>query len=196
MSSGAIGLAITQLLSLNTLSQWGIKQTAAFENNMTSVERILEYSNVESEIDNRSNSNTINLVKNESKSKWPTNGCIEFKNVSLRYGNNSIYALQNFNLKCQPATKIGIVGRTGAGKSSIIQTLFRLVDFDGDIEIDGINTMTMNVQELRDKISVIPQNLLLFSGSVRKNLDPHLQFTDDELWQALEKVKFEINSIR
>lgn len=182
-------MAITQLLSLNTLSQWGIKQTAAFENNMTSVERILEYSNVESEIDNKSNSNTINLVKNEPKSKWPTNGCIEFKNVSLRYGNNSSFALQNLNLKCQPAMKIGIVGRTGAGKSSIIQTLFRLVDFDGDIEIDGINTMTINVQELREKISVIPQTPILFSGSVRKNLDPHLHFTDDALWQALEKVK-------
>lgn len=160
---------------------------------MTSVERVLEYSNIESEIENNVENESSSMIADKmitvSNIEWPTHGSIEFKNISLRYGNNMFYALKNFNLKCQPGMKIGIVGRTGAGKSSIIQTLFRLVDFDGDIEIDTINTKTIDVHELRKKISVIPQNPILFSGTIRKNLDPHFEKSDDDLWQALEKVK-------
>lgn len=148
-------MAITQLLSLSSLSQWGIKQTAVFENNMTSVERVLEYTTVDSECDDSKNSaKGASSVRND----WPSNGGITFRNVSLSYNNTLDYALNDINLEIRPKAKIGIVGRTGAGKSSILQAIFRLVDYNGAIEIDGIDTQSVAIHELRKRISVIPQN--------------------------------------
>ncbi|GAB1868435.1 Multidrug resistance-associated protein [Camponotus japonicus] len=183
MDGGYVGLAITQSIGLTGMFQWGMRQSAELENQMTSVERILEYSKVDSEPPLES------TPDKKPKSEWPEEGKIEFKNVYLRYAPLEPPVLKNLSFVIHPREKIGIVGRTGAGKSSLIQALFRLAVIEGPIEIDGIDTSEIGLHDLRSKISIIPQEPFLFSGSLRRNLDPFDSYRDDLLWQALEEVE-------
>jgi len=122
-------------------------------------------------------------------SEWPQNGKISFENVELRYSSELPAVLHNVTFTVQAGEKVGIVGRTGAGKSSIMLGLFRLVEIsEGRITIDNINIATIDLEVLRNKLAIIPQDPVLFSGTVRSNLDPACQHTDDELWSALEKA--------
>lgn len=150
---------------------------------MTSVERVVEYTNLEPEppleIEN----------KKIISSEWPSKGEIKFQNLSMRYSPKSHLTLRNLTFSIAPKEKIGIVGRTGAGKSSIIQALFRLAQNEGTIEIDGVDTATLGLHDLRKKISIIPQDPILFSGTMRENLDPFKTKSDVDLWSALEQVK-------
>lgn len=123
------------------------------------------------------------------KSEWPQEGKVEFKNVFLRYAPLEPPVLKNLNFVIFPREKIGIVGRTGAGKSSLIQALFRLADVEGLIEIDKVDTGQIGLHDLRSKISIIPQEPFLFSGSLRRNLDPFDLYPDDPLWRALDEVE-------
>lgn len=109
--------------------------------------------------------------------------------MSLRYDPNGAPVLKNLRLEIQSGHKIGVVGRTGAGKSTLIAALFRLTKIDGIIEIDDINTETISLNSLRSKVSIIPQDPVLFSESVRYNLDPFGNYSDDLMWQALESVE-------
>ena len=120
---------------------------------------------------------------------WPHEGKITFIKVFLRYAPLELPVLRNLNFVIQPREKIGIVGRTGAGKSSLISALFRLAKVEGHIEIDGVETGDIGLHDLRSKISIIPQEPFLFSGSLRSNLDPFDAYTDSVLWQALEEVE-------
>ena len=140
-------------------------------------------------------------------------GLIEFKNIHLYYTKGSKSVLNNItctvraqekvrkrlkwenqiiksiNVSSTSALKVGIVGRTGAGKSSLITALFRLTEPEGQILIDGIDSKSIGLHDLRSKISIIPQDPILFSGSLRKNLDPFGEFSDEVLWNALEAAK-------
>ncbi|XP_060815467.1 probable multidrug resistance-associated protein lethal(2)03659 isoform X2 [Bombus pascuorum] len=180
---GNIGLAITQSIGLTGMFQWGMRQSTELENQMTSVERVVEYSNVESEPPLES------TPDKKPKKSWPEEGKIEFKNVYMKYDTAEPPVLKNLNIVIYPQEKIGIVGRTGAGKSSLISTLFRLAHLDGVIEIDGVKINEIGLHDLRSKISIIPQEPFLYSGSMRSNLDPFDNYTDDVLWQALEEVE-------
>ena len=182
MSGGNVGLAITQILSLISLSQWGVRQTAELENNMTSVERIMEYINLDAEEENPTEKQC------EVPKSWSTNGLIEFSNLSLKYSSNGDCQLKSLDLKVAPGEKISICGRTGAGKSSIVNALFRMAHNSGTIKIDSVDIATIPLTVLRKNISIIPQDAFIFSGTMRENLDPSLEHTDDELWRVLEKV--------
>ncbi|XP_032678093.1 probable multidrug resistance-associated protein lethal(2)03659 isoform X2 [Odontomachus brunneus] len=183
MDGGRVGLAITQSIGLTGMFQWGMRQSAELENQMTSVERILEYSKVNSEPPLES------TPDKKPKAEWPQEGKVEFKNVWMRYAPLEPPVLKNLSFVIHPREKVGIVGRTGAGKSSLMQALFRLADVEGPIEIDGIDTSTIGLHDLRCKISIIPQEPFLFSGTLRRNLDPFDSYTDNVLWQALEEVE-------
>ncbi|XP_033334914.2 ATP-binding cassette sub-family C member 4 isoform X1 [Megalopta genalis] len=180
---GNVGLAITQSIGLTGMFQWGMRQSTELENQMTSVERVLEYSKVDSEPPLES------TPDKEPKDSWPEEGKIEFKNLHLRYDPAEEPVLKNLNFVIYPQEKIGIVGRTGAGKSSLISALFRLSDLEGVIEIDGVKTNEIGLHDLRSKISIIPQEPFLFSGTLRRNLDPFSSYNDDVLWKALEEVE-------
>ncbi|XP_076634046.1 putative multidrug resistance-associated protein lethal(2)03659 [Colletes latitarsis] len=182
-SGGNVGLAITQSIGLTGMFQWGMRQSTELENQMTSVERVLEYSKVESEPPLES------APDKKPKEDWPQEGKVEFKQVSMRYDPAESPVLKNLNFIIYPQEKIGIVGRTGAGKSSLISALFRLADLEGAILIDGVNITEIGLHDLRSKISIIPQEPFLFSGSLRKNLDPFDSYNDNMLWQALEEVE-------
>ncbi|RZF40293.1 hypothetical protein LSTR_LSTR012596 [Laodelphax striatellus] len=179
---GNVGLAITQSVALTGMFQWGMRQSAELENQMTSVERVLEYTNLESEPPLES------APEKKPPPSWPSEGKIEFSKVYLSYVDEEPPVLKNLNFVINPGDKVGIVGRTGAGKSSLISALFRLTPTSGDILIDDVSTAALGLHEVRSKISIIPQEPVLFSGTMRKNLDPFGEYPDSVLWNALEEV--------
>ena len=152
---------------------------------MTSVERVLEYCELEQE------SSAQLPSKFKPPSNWPSHGQIIFNDVSMSHSKDlhAPLALKHITLTIQPAEKIGIVGRTGAGKSSFIQTLFRMGTLHhGHILIDHIDISTLALDDLRRRISIIPQDPVLFSGTMRSNLDRFGDYSDAEIWHALEQV--------
>ncbi|XP_050516933.1 probable multidrug resistance-associated protein lethal(2)03659 [Diabrotica virgifera virgifera] len=177
---GNMGLALTQTLGLTGMFQWGMRQWSELENQMTSVERVQEYADLKHEEDNHTA---------EPDKTWPDQGKVEFKNMSLQYSPDDPPVLKNLSFVIQPSEKVGIVGRTGAGKSSLIQAVFRLTHIDGSILIDDIDTKSVALKKLRSKISIIPQEPVLFSGTLRNNLDPFDEYNDEVLWNALEQVE-------
>ncbi|XP_011149209.1 multidrug resistance-associated protein 4-like [Harpegnathos saltator] len=185
--SGDVGLAISQSLILTGGLQYGIKQLAETISLMTSVERILQYTNLPTE--------KLIVPKDPPPPTWPANGRLTFKNVSMKYDKDNPPILKNLNVSIESGWKVGVVGRTGAGKSSLISAIFRLFDegLEGEIKIDDRETSTVALTELRSKISIIPQEPVLFSESLRYNLDPFNQYEDVLLWDVLRQV--ELNDI-
>ncbi|XP_011635936.1 probable multidrug resistance-associated protein lethal(2)03659 isoform X3 [Pogonomyrmex barbatus] len=194
-SGGEVGLAITQIMAMTGIIQWGMRQSAEVANQMMAVERVLEYIQLPAEPNLRDQE--VYMKKKDKKlalpsnapNTWPDEGCIKFKNVYMRYADEEPPVLKNLNIVIYPGEKIGIVGRTGAGKSSLISALFRLAKVEGIIEIDGTDTGLIALEDLRRKISIIPQDPVLFSGTLRHNLDPFNEFSDMDLWEALEEVE-------
>lgn len=146
---------------------------------MTSVERVLEYTNLPSEDADAKLTTTV----------WPANGAITFKSVSLRYSCDAEPTLRDLNIHIPAGAKVAIVGRTGAGKSSIVQALFRFAHIDGYIDIDGVDIMSVDLTQLRRSITIIAQESILFSGTVRDNMDPLREYSDADVWNALEEVE-------
>ena len=151
---------------------------------MVSAERIIGYGSLEEE----ANLDT-HLSNEKPPSNWPDKGMITFENVSFRYSSELPLVLKDLSFTIQPAEKVGVVGRTGAGKSSLISVLYRLAEPHGLITIDGIDSKAIGLHDLRKKMSIIPQDPVLFSGTMRYNLDPFDEYTDAELWAALEQVQ-------
>lgn len=120
--------------------------------------------------------------------QWPNMGHVKFDHLYLKYTPNDPPVLKNLNFEIEPGEKIGIVGRTGAGKSSLISALFRLAHTEGKIIIDDIDTKQIGLTDLRQRISIIPQEPVLFSATMRYNLDPFKEYDDKKLWNALEEV--------
>ncbi|ALC45339.1 CG11897 [Drosophila busckii] len=182
-SSGDVGMAILHAITLTGMCQWGIRQTAELENQMISVERVVEYTDLPAEF-------TLDSSKQlKLQSAWPDQGRINFINFNLRYAPQYPLVLRNLNFSIQPREKFGIVGRTGAGKSSIIQAIFRLACNEGLILIDGVDIANIALHDLRSRISIIPQDPVLFSGTLRYNLDPMAECSDEEMWNALDDVE-------
>ncbi|XP_039745503.1 multidrug resistance-associated protein 4-like [Pararge aegeria] len=179
---GSVGLAVSQSLALTMILQMAARVTAELLAQMTSVERVLEYSRLPAE-ENMETGDT------RPPQSWPSDGQVQFENVSLKYGAEDPPVLKNLNFTIQSGWKVGIVGRTGAGKSSLISALFRLSIVEGSIKIDGVETIGIPKKLLRSKISIIPQDPILFSATLRYNLDPFDHYSDDEIWRALEQVE-------
>lgn len=178
-----VGLAITQAMTLTGMVQYGMRQSAELENTMTAVERVVEYQTVDAEKD-------IDEPETAEVQNWIKAGKIQFKNVTQRYEPDpkSQPVLKDLNFTIESKEKIGIVGRTGAGKSSLINAIFRLSYLEGKILIDDQNTVEVSLENLRRNVAIIPQEPVLFSGTMRYNLDPFDEFLDDKLWNALRAV--------
>ncbi|CAH0558001.1 unnamed protein product [Brassicogethes aeneus] len=181
MTGAKVGLAITQAMSLTHNVQWGTRQSAEVANMLVSVERIVEYDVIPKE--------PQPVVPKKLDKTWPNEGHIVFKDVRLKYDDEGDWVLKGLNFEIKPKEKVGIVGRTGAGKSSLISALFRMANVDGEIIIDEVDTKTINLQDLRSKISIIPQDPVLFSGTLRYNLDPFEEYPDDLLYKAINEVE-------
>ena len=151
---------------------------------MISGERVLAYSHLEPEA-------TLKTLSpsNKPPETWPDKGKLDMDNVVLRYAPHLPLVLKNISFSIKSSEKVGIVGRTGAGKSSIISVLYRLAEPGGYITIDGVDTKSIGLHDLRKKMSIIPQDPVLFSGTVRYNLDPFKEYSDLELWLVLKQVQ-------
>ena len=191
ISPSSVGLLISYLIQMTGTLQWTVRQSSEVENLMVSVERVLEYTELGAEEKEEP------PLKESVPANWPTNGKIELENLSLSYpdfqnpGRFGDPVLKQLSLTLDAGTKVGIVGRTGAGKSSLLQALFRLVEPSptGSIRIDGLSTSDMPLQTLRSRISIIPQEPFCFKGTLRFNLDPFNLYSDNELWKALEATE-------
>jgi len=225
--------AVVMIYSLNFCDAltWLARTHADCQMNLNSVERLKEYSNLESEAyipkiknvgnhklnhyqtttatttddsltitditmlskvtlnNNNNNNSNNNHFNNKMNGKWPYKGKIEFKNLSMKYLSSSDSVLKKLSFCIQSKSKMGVVGRTGAGKSSIVAALFRICEpYEGELIIDGINILQSPLHIIRNAIAIVPQDPTLFRGSVRFNLDPFNQFTDDEIYIVLRRV--------
>ncbi|CAF1503858.1 unnamed protein product [Didymodactylos carnosus] len=188
LQSAKITVALVYSLTLIGQFQWMIRLGVEVMLQMISVERISEYCHLPLEEE-------PNQKRHLEKPKphWPHSGEISFQNLSFRYSEQSSWILDKINIQIKPSEKVGIVGRTGAGKSSIIQALFRTAELDGKILIDGIDTQTISLYDLRRRLSIIPQDPVLFDDTLRKNVDPFGEFSDVEIWNALEEVQLKLS---
>ncbi|RNA36438.1 multidrug resistance-associated 1 [Brachionus plicatilis] len=180
ISSGLVGLSITYSLNVSQTLNWLVRMSADFETNITSVERIKEYCETPHEAE-------YQIEETKPSANWPQNGEVKFENYSVKYREVLDNVLKNINLVINPAEKIGIVGRTGAGKSSLTLSLFRILENStGTILIDDVNIKKIGLHDLRHKLTIIPQDPIIFSGTIRMNLDPFGEKKDDDLWKALD----------
>ncbi|KAL8224836.1 hypothetical protein R6Q57_017393 [Mikania cordata] len=178
-----VGLSLSYGLSLNGVLFWALFTSCFVENRMVSVERIKQFTEIPSEAE---------WVKKDKPlpPNWPTHGSLELRNLQVRYRPNTPLVLKGITLNIQGGQKIGVVGRTGGGKSTLIQALFRLVEpAGGSIIIDGIDILTLGLHDLRSRFGIIPQEPILFEGTVRSNIDPIGQHSDDEIWRSLERCQ-------
>ncbi|XP_054155854.1 multidrug resistance-associated protein 1-like [Oppia nitens] len=183
LTGSDIGLSLSYAMSLTLMLDLFIKSFAQLENNMVSVERIDEYCRLESESDWHRCDDDYPLADN-----WPDRGSVRFESYDTRYAVGLDLVLKEIDVDIKPGEKIGIVGRTGAGKSSLTLALFRLIEpAMGRIVIDGIDIGRLGLHELRSRLTIIPQEPILFSATIRFNLDPFGQFSDDHLWTVLDK---------
>ncbi|KAJ2231313.1 hypothetical protein EV180_000422 [Coemansia sp. RSA 518] len=178
--AGLVGLAVTYALDFISSLNWSVHNYADIANSMVQLERVIEYAELPSEapdvIEDRVPATT-----------WPDQGMVEFKDYSTRYRNGLDLVLKGLSFRVQPNQKVGIVGRTGAGKSSLTLALFRIIEAaGGQILIDGEDIAKYGLFDVRSKLSIIPQDPVLFAGTVRENLDPFNSYSDQNIWQALE----------
>uniref|UniRef100_A0A4W4HDE0 ABC transporter domain-containing protein n=1 Tax=Electrophorus electricus TaxID=8005 RepID=A0A4W4HDE0_ELEEL len=180
LSPGIVGLAVSHSLQVTGILSWIVRSWTDVENNIVSVERVKEYADTPKEAE-------WALEDSSLSPSWPQAGTIEFRDYGLQYRKGLELALKGISLHVHEREKIGIVGRTGAGKSSLALGIFRILEAaKGEIYIDGINIAELGLHDLRSRITIIPQDPVLFSGSLRMNLDPFDAYSDEEVWKALE----------
>ncbi|KAL7945402.1 hypothetical protein V8C42DRAFT_323034 [Trichoderma barbatum] len=183
IDAGAAGISLSYAMNFTENVLWLVRQYGMNEQNMNSMERVKEYLDVEQEAE---------LIIEDSRppKNWPAEGGVEFVKYSTRYRAELDPVLRGISLKINPKEKVGIVGRTGAGKSSLTLAIFRALEADsGNIIIDGIDISKIGLQDLRENITIVPQDPTLFMGTIRTNLDPFDQYTDEEVFEALRRVQ-------
>ncbi|CAM8925218.1 unnamed protein product [Rhodiola kirilowii] len=178
-----VGLSLSYGLSLNGVLFFAVLMSCFIENKMVSVERIKQFTNIPSEAAWR--------IKDWAPPpNWPTHGAVQMKDLQVRYRPNTPLVLKGINVSIQGGEKVGVVGRTGSGKSTLIQVLFRLVEPSaGKIVVDGIDICTLGLHDLRSRFGIIPQEPVLFEGTVRSNIDPIGHYSEEEIWKSLERCQ-------
>ncbi|KAH9796194.1 ABC transporter C family member 2 [Citrus sinensis] len=180
--ASTMGLLLSYTLNITNLLSGVLRQASRAENSLNAVERVGTYIDLPSEAPGM-------VESNRPPPAWPSSGSIKFEDVVLRYRPELPPVLHGLSFTVSPSEKVGIVGRTGAGKSSMLNALFRIVELErGEISIDGCDVSKFGLTDLRKVLSIIPQSPVLFSGTVRFNLDPFNEHTDADLWEALERA--------
>uniref|UniRef100_A0A453AEF2 ABC transporter domain-containing protein n=1 Tax=Aegilops tauschii subsp. strangulata TaxID=200361 RepID=A0A453AEF2_AEGTS len=170
-----VGMSLSYGLSLNSLVYFAISISCMLENDMVAVERVNQFSTLPSEAAWRK--------EDHLPPNWPTHGDIDISDLKVRYRPNTPLILKGINVSIRGGEKIGVVGRTGSGKSTLIQALFRLVEpAEGKMIIDGVDLCALGLHDLRSRFGIIPQEPVLFEGTIRSNIDPVGQYSDAEIW--------------
>ncbi|KAH9747868.1 ABC transporter C family member 2 [Citrus sinensis] len=180
--ASTMGLLLSYALNITSLLTAVLRLASLAENSLNAVERVGNYIELPSEA-------PLVIESNRPPPGWPSSGSIKFEDVVLRYRPELPPVLHGLSFTIPPSDKVGIVGRTGAGKSSMLNTLFRIVELErGRILIDGFDIAKFGLMDLRKILGIIPQSPVLFSGTVRFNLDPFSEHSDADLWEALERA--------
>uniref|UniRef100_A0A8C0GTI2 Canalicular multispecific organic anion transporter 1 n=1 Tax=Chelonoidis abingdonii TaxID=106734 RepID=A0A8C0GTI2_CHEAB len=179
LGSGIVGLSISSALNITQTLNWLVRMTSELETNIVAVERVHEYTEVENEAQW--------VTAQRPPPGWPSKGEIQITDYQVRYRPGLELVLHGLTCDIGSTEKVGVVGRTGAGKSSLTNCLFRILEAaGGKIVIDGVDISTIGLHDLRQSLTIIPQDPVLFSGTLRMNLDPFDQHSDEEIWKALE----------
>uniref|UniRef100_A0A8C2YGG5 ATP binding cassette subfamily C member 2 n=1 Tax=Coturnix japonica TaxID=93934 RepID=A0A8C2YGG5_COTJA len=179
LEGGIVGLSVSSALNVTQTLNWLVRVSSELETNIVAVERVHEYTKVKRE--------APWVTDKRPPHGWPSKGEIQFVDYKVRYRPELELVLQGITCNIQSTEKVGVVGRTGAGKSSLTNCLFRVLEAaGGKIIIDGLDIATIGLHDLRKNITIIPQDPVLFTGTLRMNLDPFDQYTDEEVWKALE----------
>ena len=182
IDAGAAGLSLTYAVTFTENVLWLVRLYAEVQQSMNSVERVKEYLDVDQEA-------AAVLPDSRPPSRWPEKGAVDFTDYTTRYRPGLEPVLRNVSFAVKPGEKVGIVGRTGAGKSSLALALFRGLEAEtGRITIDNVDIGTIGLRDLREAITIVPQDPTLFTGTIRSNLDPFNLFTDEEVFTALRRV--------
>mmetsp|Transcript_3016 Transcript_3016/g.5269 ORF Transcript_3016/g.5269 Transcript_3016/m.5269 type:complete len:1430 (+) Transcript_3016:168-4457(+) len=179
VNAGAAGLVLTYTQQITGGLNWTVRMGCETESRITSAERIKEYGDLEHEAQE---------VNEEYRppANWPSAGALEFRNLSMRYRPGLDLVLREVNLSFRGGEKVGVAGRTGSGKSSLMVALFRLAEpAAGAVFLDGLDCSRLGLRDLRRALSIIPQDPVMFHGSLRDNLDPFHQYDDATVWEAL-----------
>ncbi|XP_036912752.1 ATP-binding cassette sub-family C member 3 isoform X3 [Sturnira hondurensis] len=180
LSPGMVGLSVSYALQVTFSLNLLIRMLSELESNIVAVERVKEYSKTKTEA-------PWVIEGSRPPAGWPTQGEVEFRNYSVRYRPGLDLVLKNLSLHVRSGEKVGIVGRTGAGKSSMTLCLFRILEAsEGEIRVDGLNIADIGLHDLRSQLTIIPQEPILFSGTLRRNLDPFSNYSEEDLWHALK----------
>jgi len=179
LDAGIVGLSVSYALQITSMLNYAVRMSSEVETNIVSVERIKEYSEVPQE--------AAWQVEPRPQADWPQDGSVRFSDYQVRYREGLDLVLRGITFNVSGGEKVGIVGRTGAGKSSLTLCLFRILEAAGGrISIDGLDIAKIGLGDLRSKLTIIPQDPVLFSGSLRINLDPFERYSDSDIWRALE----------
>ncbi|XP_040163159.1 multidrug resistance-associated protein 1 isoform X1 [Anopheles arabiensis] len=180
MNAGLVGLSVSYALQITQTLNWLVRMTSDVETNIVAVERIKEYGETKQEA-------AWELPNSTLPRDWPEQGMVEFRDFQVRYREGLELVLRGISFTVNGGEKVGIVGRTGAGKSSLTLALFRIIESaGGSIVIDGQDISQLGLHALRSRLTIIPQDPVLFSGTLRINLDPFNAQSDDDIWKALE----------
>ncbi|XP_052866594.1 multidrug resistance-associated protein 1 isoform X1 [Anopheles cruzii] len=180
MNAGLVGLSVSYALQITQTLNWLVRMTSDVETNIVAVERIKEYGETKQEA-------PWELPNSTLPREWPEQGQVEFRDFQVRYREGLDLVLRGISFTVQGGEKVGIVGRTGAGKSSLTLALFRIIESaGGSIVIDGQDIAKLGLHALRSRLTIIPQDPVLFSGTLRINLDPFGVHSDEDIWKALE----------
>ena len=191
MDAGLLGLMMSQTLNTTQALNWVVRSVSEVEQNIVSVERVISYSDLTPEA-------PYEIPENRPPAGWPKKGEVELQNYSTRYRAELGMVLKKLNMRIQAGERIGVVGRTGAGKSSLALALFRIIEAaEGAIIIDGVDTSKIGLKDLRRSISIIPQDANIWEGTLRDNLDPTGDSDDAALWRALDSahLREHVNSL-
>uniref|UniRef100_A0A8R7V4M5 ABC transporter C family member 10 n=1 Tax=Triticum urartu TaxID=4572 RepID=A0A8R7V4M5_TRIUA len=183
LSPGFVGMALSYGLSLNIMFVASIQFQCNLGNQIISVERVNQYMDIQSEA-------AEVVEENRPLQDWPQNGNVDIRDLKIRYRIDLPLVLHGITCKFEGGDKIGIVGRTGSGKTTLIGALFRLVEpTEGKVIIDSVDISTIGLHDLRSRLGIIPQDPTLFQGTIRYNLDPLGQFSDEQIWEVLDKCQ-------
>ncbi|GMT07512.1 hypothetical protein PENTCL1PPCAC_29686 [Pristionchus entomophagus] len=188
LTAGLVGLSVSYALNITQTLNWAVRMTSELETNIVAVERINEYAGQDIE-DQRPG---LPGARQPADSEWPRDGAISLVDLRMRYREGLDLVLKGVTAHIEPGKKVGIVGRTGAGKSSLTLALFRIVEADGGfVEIDRERIDQLDLQVLRSRLTIVPQDPVLFSGTLRENLDPFGKHSDEAVWEAIKESHLE-----
>lgn len=183
VNAGVVGLMLSYALSTTQTLNWIVRSATEVETNIVSVERVQEYIDLPSEA-------PLEVEDKKPTDEWPQHGSIRFDHVNARYRKDLDLVLRDVNFEIKAGEKVGVCGRTGAGKSSLTMVLYRIIEIDsGTVSIDDVDVSKLGLHDLRSRLSIIPQDSQMFAGSLRQNLDPSGRATDAQMWAALEQCR-------